>query len=153
MFGNFFELKLNGIVASEAIFNAALTGHFNVPVIMVTGDQHVVSEAKEFFGSVEVVTTKESRGFFSAKSPHPNVICSEIKKKSKISVQRINEFKPFRLNTPITMEITYKHTAAAEAVSYLPWFKRKNGKTVSVEIRNMKEATGIIIGLGSINSL
>lgn len=153
MFGNFFELKLNGIAVSEAIFNAALAGYFNVPIIMVTGDQHVADEAKKFFGPVELVVTKESRGYFAAESPYPNVICSEIKKKSSVAVQRINEFKPFRLNTFITMEITYNHTAAAEAVSYLPWFERKKGNTVSVEIQNMKEAAGIIIALGSINSL
>lgn len=152
MFGRFFEIRLNGMAVSEAIFNAAIAGHFNVPIIMITGDQHVAREARKTFGPVETVVSKESRGYFSAKSPHPNVIKKEIKEKSKRAVQRINEIKPFHLESPIKMEMIFKHTIDAEALSYFPWFKRKNAKTIHVGVDNMIEAAGIIIGLGSINT-
>jgi len=147
-----FDVKINGIYVSEALFNAALAGEFDVPIIMVTGDQHVEKEAREFFGPVETVITKKSLAYYSAQSPHPNLVRQKIKEKSKKAVQRIKEFKPFRFEPPIKMELIFQRTFDAETVSYFPWFKRKDGKIVVVELNSMKEAANIILGLGTINS-
>ncbi len=54
----FEKIKVNGLVVSEALFNAAVAGHFGVPVIMVCGDQNVVKEAQENFRGAETVMTK-----------------------------------------------------------------------------------------------
>jgi D-amino peptidase len=146
-----FDVIINGVYVSEVLFSAALAGEYDVPVIMVTGDQHVDQEAKKYFGPVETVVTKESFAYYSAQSPHPKVIRQQIKEKSKRAVQRLKEFKPFRFEPPITMEFIYQKAFDAEALSYFPWFKRKDGKTVVVELKSMKEACNIILGLASIN--
>lgn len=147
-----FDVVINGIYVSEALFSAAMAGEYNVPVILVTGDQHVEQEARKYLGSVEIVVTKESFAYYSAQSPHPKVIRQQIKEKSMRAVQRIKEFKPFRFEPPIKMEFIYQKAFDAEALSYFPWFKRKDGKTVVVELKSMKEACNIILGLASINS-
>jgi len=152
MFGSLTDLSLNGLSVSEALFNAAVAGEYGVPVIMVSGDQHVVREAKKSFGSVETVVTKESRGYVSARSPHPKKVRMKLKERCKLAVQKINIFEPFRIQPPIKMEITFKNTHSAEALCYFPWFKRVEGNTVAVEVKNMKEAAGVIVGLGAVSS-
>lgn len=147
-----FDVVINGIYVSEALFSAAMAGEYNVPVIMVTGDQHVEQEARKYLGSVEIVVTKKSFAYYSAQSPHPKVIRQQIKEKSKRAVQRIKEFEPFRFEPPIKMAFIYQKAFDAEALSYFPWFKRKDGKTVVVELKSMKEACNIILGLASINA-
>jgi len=147
-----FKLKISGITVSEAIFNAAVAGHFNVPVIMVAGDQNVTKEALQTFGPVETVKTKESLGWLSAMSRHPKLICQEIKEKSEKAVQRIKEMKPYVIKKPIQMELTFKNIYDAEAFSYLPWVERKNGKTILIETENIIDVNRFITALFSINN-
>ncbi|MFB0564932.1 MAG: M55 family metallopeptidase [Candidatus Aminicenantaceae bacterium] len=150
--GKIFEIKINGMPVSEAIFNASVAGHFRVPVILVAGDQNVAKEAVQTFGPVETVITKESLGWLSAMSRHPKLICQEIKEKSKKAVQRIKEFEPYTVKEPVRMELTFKNTYDAEAFSYLPWVKRINGKTILVETENIIGINRFITALFSINN-
>ena len=147
-----FEIKINGEPVSEATFNASVAGHFNVPVIMVAGDQNVAKEALDTFGPVETVITKESLAWLSAVSRHPRLICEEIKEKSKKAVQRIKEMKPYIIKPPIKMELTFKHIYDAEAFSYLPWVKRVGGKTILVESDNIVDINRFLTALFSINN-
>ena len=146
-----FEIKINGMPVSEAIFNAAVAGHFNVPVIMVAGDQNVAKEVLQTFGPVETAITKKSLAFLSAMSRHPKFICQEIKEKSKRAIQRIKEFKSYVISPPMRMELTFKNTYDAEAFSYLPWIKRISGKTILVETESIVEINRFITALFSIN--
>jgi len=147
-----FELKINGMPVSEAVFNAAVAGHFDVPVIMVAGDQNVTKEAVQTFGPVETVMTKESLGWLAAKARHPKLICQEIKEKSKKAVERFKELKPYVIKPPIRMELTFKNTFDAEAFSYLPWVKRLSGKTILIETNNILDVNHFLTALFSINS-
>lgn len=147
-----FELKINGMPVSESLFNAAVAGHFNVPIILVAGDQNVISEALQNFGPVETVQTKESLGWLSAKARHPKLICQEIKAKARMAVERLAEMKPYVVKPPIRMDMTFKQTFDAEAFSYLPWIKRVGGKTISFETPTILEVNRFITALFSINS-
>jgi len=147
-----FEIKINGMPVSEAIFNAAVAGHFRVPVIMVAGDQNVAKEALQTFGPVETVMTKESIGWLSAMARHPKLICQEIKEKSRKAVQRIKELKPYIINPPFRMELTFKNTYDAEASSYLPWIKRISGKTILVQTESIVDINRFLTALFSINN-
>jgi D-amino peptidase len=148
----FFDIKLNGISVSETLLNAIIAGEYNVPVIFVAGDQFITEEAKKTLGNVEVVVTKESIGWLSAKTRHPKKVCEEIKEKCKIAVSRIGSFKPYRISTPIKMEIVFKNTYDAESISFLPGFKRIDGHTILFEAKNVKEVCGVIAGIFSINT-
>lgn len=148
----FDEIKINGLIVSEAIFNAAVAGHFGVPVILVCGDQHVVGEAKEKFGPIETVMTKESLGFLSAKSAHPRVVQAEIRQKAERAVKRIKEFRPFEVKKPVILEITFKSIFDAETTAYLPWVKRTAGKTIKVEMEDMIDVNKFLTALFAINN-
>jgi len=148
----FFDIKLNGISVSETLLNAIIAGEYNVPVIFVAGDQFITEEAKKTIGNVEVVVTKESIGWLSAKTRHPKKVCEEIREKCKIAVSRIGSFKPYRISTPIKMEIVFKNTYDAESISFLPGFRRMDGHTILFEAKNVKEVSGVIAGIFSINT-
>lgn len=148
----FAEIRVNGQVVSEALFNAAVAGHFGVPVIMVCGDQNVVREARENLGPVETVMTKESLGFLAAKSAHPRVIQAEIRQKAEQAVRRIREFKPYSVKKPVVLDLAFKNIFDAETTAYLPWVKRTEGKAVRVEFKDMLEANRFITALFAINN-
>jgi D-amino peptidase len=67
---------LKGVSVSEAGLNAAIAGHFNVPVIMVSGDDQVVKETTALLGDVEGAVVKWASGFHSATTLMPKPLIS-----------------------------------------------------------------------------
>ncbi len=51
--GRFAAVTLNGMPMPEAGINAAIAGHFGVPVIMISGDDVIVEEASTLLGDIE----------------------------------------------------------------------------------------------------
>src|SRR2546423_8309632 len=62
------ELKFNGVAVGETGINAALCGHWNCPVLLVTGDEAVCREGRELLGDgLTTVAVKKGLGSFSAR--------------------------------------------------------------------------------------
>ncbi len=61
------EIRINGRPHGETGINAAVLGSMGIPTIMVTGDQALVKEARDFLGEgIETVQVKEARGHNAA---------------------------------------------------------------------------------------
>ena len=56
---------------SEGIYNAAIAGHFGVPVAFVSGDREAVAQLKGVIPSVEGVVLKEGLGYHAAETVTP----------------------------------------------------------------------------------
>jgi D-amino peptidase len=124
------DVKLNGKSVSEAGLNAVIAGHFNVPVIMVTGDDVVVKETKALLGDIEGTTVKWALGFHSAMTTTPEYSSVLIRDSAKRAVQRIKEFKPYKLTTPITLDVTFKNYRPSELLSYLSIVQRPDAHSI-----------------------
>src|SRR5688572_7287871 len=89
------DVRLKGVSVSEAGINAAIAGHFNVPVIMVSGDDAVVQETTALLGNIEGAIVKYASGFHSARTMTPQAASVVIREKAQRAVQRLREFKPY----------------------------------------------------------
>jgi D-amino peptidase len=126
----FAEVKLNGKVMSEAAINAAIAGHFNVPVIMISGDDAAVTEATAQIGNLEGAVVKWSYGFHSARTLTPSAACARIADKVKAAIARISSFQPHKLTAPITLDLRFKNYRPAEILSYLPGVERTDSHSI-----------------------
>lgn len=124
------SLRLNGMSMSEASVNAAVAGHFGVPVIMVSGDNVAVAETQVIIGDVEGAVVKWAKGFESAQTLMPNAAYEVIRERTKAAIARIDEFEPYVLETPVRLELSLKHYQPVELLSYLPNVERVNSHTV-----------------------
>ncbi len=125
-----YDVVLNGKKMPEAGINAFIAGHFGVPVVLVAGDKAICEQAKELFGDVETVAVKEGIGNAARMLP-PKKAQELIKKKTTEALQRVNEFKPFSLTPPYTMDVTFKDEWRAENASWIPGAKKKDSTTVT----------------------
>ncbi len=107
-------IKVNGIEMGEIGLDAAVAGELNVPVIFVASDDKGVAEAKELMPWVETVTTKQGFGWNAAVSKHPKRVEREIYEAVKRAVERLPEMKPFKLSSPLHVQIRYKRLEDAE---------------------------------------
>lgn len=124
------DVRLKGVSVSEAGLNAAIAGHFNVPVIMVSGDDAVVKETTALLGNIEGAIVKWASGFHSAKTMTPEASYNLIRGKAQQAVRRIREFKPYKLAGPIELDVRFKNYRPSEVLSYLSIVERTDAHSI-----------------------
>ncbi len=127
---NLTAVRLNGIPMPEAGLNAAIAGHFGVPVIMISGDDAIVEEARTVLGDVEGAVVKWALSFHSARTLVPEAAYEVIREKVKAAIGRIGDFEPYKLEPPIELEVSLKHYRPVELLGYLPMVERVNSHTI-----------------------
>ncbi len=130
MTGRVYDVVLNGMKMPEAGINAVIAGHFGVPVVLVAGDMAIAKQAKKLFGDVETVVVKEGIGE-AAKMLHPKKAQELIKEKTKKALERLDDFKPYKVSSPFTMEVTFTKEERANRASWIPGAKRSGERSVS----------------------
>lgn len=118
------EVKLNGIPMPEAGINAAIAGHFGVPVVMISGDDKIVEEARSIIGDIEGAVVKWAIGFHSGRTLMPEAAYDLIRQKVTTALQRLDGFEPYRLQTPITLDVRWKNYRPSEVFAFLPIVER-----------------------------
>ena len=127
---NLAAVTLNDVSMSEAGINAAIAGHFGVPVIMVSGDDAVVKETQELLGPVEGAVVKRAISFHSAATLTPEAAQGLIRQKVTAALARLQEFKPHVVKAPIKLGVTFKNYRPAEILAYLPIVQRTTAHSI-----------------------
>jgi D-amino peptidase len=124
------DVRLNGISMPEAGINAAIAGSFNVPVIMISGDDAIVKEATDLLGDIEGAVVKWAVSFHSAKTLTPEMAYELIREKTKKAIQRIKDFKPYKVKQPVQLDVRFKAYRPSELLAYLPIVQRTDSHSI-----------------------
>ncbi|HKA22053.1 MAG TPA: M55 family metallopeptidase [Blastocatellia bacterium] len=124
------DVRLNGVSMPEAGINAAIAGSFNVPIIMISGDDAIVKEATDLLGSIEGAVVKWSVSFHAAKTLTPEMAYELIREKTKKAIQRIKEFKPYKVKQPVQLDVRFKAYRPSELLAYLPIVQRTDSHSI-----------------------
>jgi len=141
---NITSLRLNGIEMTEGSMAAAAAGHFGVPVIMVSGDDVAVAENQVLIGDIEGAVVKWAKGFHSAETLTPEAGYEVIRTRTKSAIDRIGEFEPYVLDTPIELELTLKNYTPVEVLGYLPNVERVNSHTIRFVGKDIIEVSNFL---------
>jgi len=138
------DVRLNNISMSEGSFNASVAGHFNVPVIMVSGDDAAVKEVTSAIGNIEGAVVKWNYGFHSAKTMMPEAAYDLIREKVKAAVSRIKDFKPYKVKTPVQLDVRFKNYRPAELLGYLSIVQRTDAHSIRFIGKDMIEVAKFV---------
>jgi D-amino peptidase len=136
----FADVRLNGVSVPEAGLNAAIAGHFGVPVVLITGDDAIVKEGKALLGDVEGAVVKWAYGFHSARTRTPEAACDLIREAARKAIARSRDFKPYRLKEPVDLDLRFKNYRPAEVLAYLPAVERTDAHSIRFRARDILEA-------------
>lgn len=145
---NLTRVALNGTNVTEGSWNAAIAGHFNVPVVMLSGDDAAIAEVRKAIGNVEAAETKRSLGFHSANTITPEASVKLIDERVRAALGRRAEFKPYKVTGPVTVDVSFKNYMPAEVLAYLPLFERTDSHSIRFRARDMVEASLIMTFIG-----
>jgi D-amino peptidase len=138
---NFADVRLNGVSMPEAGLNAAVAGHFNVPVVMISGDDVIVKEAQALLGPIAGAVVKWALGFHAARTMTPEAGRELIRETAKNAIGRIRDFKPFRVQVPVTLDLRFKNYRPSEVLAMLPIVERTDAHSIRYRAKDMLEAT------------
>jgi D-amino peptidase len=145
---NLTRVALNGTNMTEGSWNAAIAGHFGVPVVMMSGDDAAIEEVRKVVGDIEAAETKRSLGFHSAITLTPEASYRLIGDRVTAGLRRLSEMKPLKVQTPVTVDVSFKNYRPAEVLAYLPIFERTDSHSIRFRAKDMVEASTIMSFLG-----
>jgi D-amino peptidase len=145
---NLTRVALNGTNMTEGSWNAAIAGHFGVPVVMMSGDDAAIEEVRKVVGDIEAAETKRSLGFHSAITLTPEASYRLIGERVTAGLRRLSEMKPLKVQTPVTVDVSFKNYRPAEVLAYLPIFERTDSHSIRFRAKDMVEASTIMSFLG-----
>jgi D-amino peptidase len=133
---------LNGKLVGETGLNAAVSGHYNTPVIMVSGDQSVCREALDLLGPIETAVVKQASGRMSAECLPPEVSQEKICDAASRAVLRLvngEAPRPLKLPTPVVLAVEFLNSDMADKASLLPGSQR-DGRRIEFTATDMPAA-------------
>jgi D-amino peptidase len=101
------DSTVNGVSLPEAGWNALIAGHYNVPVVFVSGDRAICGQVKDMFGEVETVAVKDAIGA-AAVCLHPLEAQDKIGEGVEKALKQLDRYKPYKFSPPYTLVLKLK---------------------------------------------
>jgi D-amino peptidase len=134
------NLYLNGKPVGEIGQMAAIAGYFNIPVIMLAGDQAACDEVLTIQPKAEIVAVKALVGKGSSLSLSHAEARKQIEAKARRAVERLPEFSPWKIEGPIELKFEYYPETPGGAASEMSQGKQVLPRTAIYRGRTVLEA-------------
>lgn len=134
----FDSIMINGHWLNETGVNALIAGEYGVPVVMVSGDNVAMEQARAQLGpSVITVTTKIAIGSSAGVTYSPAVVRQMMIDSAAAGIRRAirGEVQPFRLEKPYQVDLVLRRTfnaqiaLAVDSIPNYPAFRRTGDHT------------------------
>ncbi|HEX9728684.1 MAG TPA: M55 family metallopeptidase [Gemmatimonadales bacterium] len=126
----FADVRLNGRSMPEGGLNAAIAGHFGVPVILVTGDDAAVDEVRSAVGRIDGAVVKWNISFHAARTLTPDAAYTLIEERTRSALGRLPQFRPFVVPGPVTLDVRFKNYQPSQVLAYLPIVTRPDAHSI-----------------------
>ena len=167
----FARVEINGQALGEAGLYGALAGEMGVPVLFGSGDDQFIAENKARFAGAQWVQTKLAYGHSSGISLSPAEAQAAIAEAAERAVRDAGELTgmtspvrstlqvqdaavevlPFRIDAPLTCQLTTQGPAFADLFCTLPFVSRTDGVTVTFTADSMQYVIRILNSLGAMS--
>lgn len=140
MNGDVFDVRMNGKAIGEIGGFALLSGYFNVPLILVTGDDAACQEARDILGEVETAAVKVGLTRNCAQCLHPTAARDVIRRRATDAAKRSKTLKPLKWEGPYVLEVVYKNPECADRGHETLGGERVDRRTIRLERESVLDA-------------
>ncbi|RLD08378.1 MAG: peptidase M55 [Chlamydiae bacterium] len=136
------NFTMNGRKCGEIAIDAGIAGDYNVPIIMVSGDDKLCKEVRRFLKGTLTAQVKKGFDVEGGKLLSKNCAHDLIRETARKAVASCKKIKPYKVKSPVTMRV--------EVVSRIKLpFGNKNvkiidGRTYEVSGSNVEETLKLL---------
>ena len=133
---------LNGTRIGETALDAAILGDLKKPVIMVSGDDALCREAKEFLPWVTAVEVKKSASCFGTSLLSPALSKARIREgvKDAIAAYQAGSCDLYRVCAPVTLRCEVTERQQIPSAAAKPYMRVIDGRTYEITADSAEEA-------------
>ncbi|MFC6014642.1 M55 family metallopeptidase [Plantactinospora solaniradicis] len=139
------DVRLHGESVGEIGLNAALAGHFGVPVVLGSGDDAACAELGALVPDAVTVEVKRALGQAAAETLHPQEARDLIRRSAAEAIRRRDQVPPVSTSGPVETEIDLYGPYTVDLATLVPGVSRApGGRTVTFTGRDILEAYRLI---------
>lgn len=124
------KLKVNDQLIGESGLSAIIAGHFDVPVVLVAGDDKVTENVKTEIGDIETVTVKYALSRYCARNVPFNVLQERYSEAVGRAVANLKKYPIKKPDRPLTVTLQFARAIMADVAVSLPEVKKTDSSTV-----------------------
>ena len=124
------SVRINGETAPELLINSLTAAMFDVPVLMVAGDQMLCSWFHSKVPAALTVPVSRGEGNGSC-SIMPGVACHKIQEAARQAASLDRKACLFPMPSSFDVEVTYREHQAARGNSWFPGARQTDSRTIS----------------------
>ncbi|MEX2264128.1 MAG: M55 family metallopeptidase [Bryobacteraceae bacterium] len=134
-------MKMNGKPVGEIETRAALAGWYNIPVILLTGDQAAADDLRAIVPDAEFAVVKEGFSNYTCLTLSAVAARSLIEGSAQRAMAKIGKVRPYKLEGPVTFEIEFTtRSALGIDAGLLPGAEIVDARTVRFKGKDFLEA-------------
>ncbi|MFC7322917.1 M55 family metallopeptidase [Halobacillus campisalis] len=132
---------INDVAVGELGLNAYLAGYYEVPILMVAGDDRVADEAEQLIPNIVTAVVKESISRSAVKTLTPKKAGVLLQNKTEKAIHNLSSAEPLTPPASPTLRIEFANYGQAEWASLMPGTKiEPNSTTVAFKAKDILEA-------------
>jgi len=139
-----FEIRVEGRPIGEIGLGGLAAGRHGVPVVLVSGDDRLEGETREWFPWAVPVVVKYAIGRHAARCMHPLRARQLIERSTADALQRLDEMRPLVVEPPISVEVQFKTTAHADEAERAAGASRADDCTVATRAPHVDQALSFV---------
>ena len=114
------DVRLNGKSVGEGVLAAALAGRYGIPAALVSGDDAVCAEMRNWCPTIEIAQTKVSITRYAARCLPLKEARANIRDAARRAVAGLAEHSPLRLEQPTSLDVRWRNNQTARSVALMP---------------------------------
>ena len=132
------DVHINGVSSSEGRMNGLVAGEFDVPVVLVTGDDLTCFDAATYAPEAKLVAVKYCIDRYTARCLTPSVTAARITDAARDSLALVTA--PMALAGPFTYEVFFDAANPVMASTAVPGVEATSETSVDFTLPTMREA-------------
>ncbi|GAB3976836.1 M55 family metallopeptidase [Plantactinospora veratri] len=139
------DVRLDGGSVGEIGLNAAVAGHYGVPVVLLSGDDAACAELRDLVPEVVTVEVKRALGQAAAETLHPQEARDRIRRGAAEAVRGRQRVRPVPTRTPVRVELDLYGPYTVDLATLVPGVTRAaGGRTLAFTAQDMAEAYRLV---------
>ena len=146
--GEWFDLAINGLSVGEIGIEACYAGQWEVPLLMVQGDEAACAEAERQFPGIVTASVKRATGRRRASGPAPEVARQMTAQAigQAVALAREGSLAPYKPDLPMAVRFTGTSTWVCEKIALRPGVRRIDGRTLEATVERQCDLLRWLVG-------
>jgi D-amino peptidase len=144
------RFEIFGQPVGELEILSLIAGEFNVPTILISGDQKTMQQARTNLPAAYSVITKYALNTRSALCFHPKNVLESLKDETTRAIANLHSIEPPTIVPPMQLTIRPATVRVAEDIEWIPGLKRLDDLTFQFQGENMVQIGKLIYGIATL---